>query len=41
MTITEQTNTIDEVYVSIYEKPRRGKGRPKLSLTDEEKSQKN
>ena len=46
MTITEQTNNIDEVYVSIYDNPiKKQKGRPKGSginlLTEDEKAQKN
>ena len=38
MTITQQSFNTDEVYVSIYDKPKRGIGRPKLSLTDEERA---
>ena len=53
MTITEKTNTIDEVYVSIYDNPiKKQKGRPKgpwirptgseiNTLTADEKVQKN
>ena len=40
MTITQQVFNTDDVYVSIYDRPKRGKGRPKSSLTDEEKAQK-
>lgn len=41
MTITQQQSfNTDDVYVSIYDRPKRGKGRPKSSLTDEEKAQK-
>ena len=40
MTITQQILNTDDVYVSIYDRPKRGKGRPKSSLTDEEKAQK-
>jgi len=39
MTITQQIFNTDDVYVSIYDRPKRGKGRPKCSLTDEEKAQ--
>lgn len=39
MTTTQQIFNTDDVYVSIYDKPKRGKGRPKSSLTDEEKAQ--
>ena len=39
MTITQQVLNTDDVYVSIYDRPKRGKGRPKSSLTDEEKAQ--
>ena len=38
--IQQQTFNTDDVYVSIYDRPKRGKGRPKSSLTDEEKAQK-
>ena len=46
ITITEKTNTIDEVYVSIYDNPiKKQKGRPKGSvinlLTADEKAQRN
>ena len=40
MTITQQVFNTDDVYVSIYDRPKRGKGRPKSSMTDEEKAQK-
>ena len=40
MTTTQQEFNTDDVYVSIYDRPKRGKGRPKSSLTDEEKAQK-
>ena len=40
MTTTQQVFNTDDVYVSIYDRPKRGKGRPKSSLTDEEKAQK-
>jgi hypothetical protein len=40
MATTQQISNTDDVYVSIYDKPKRGKGRPKSSLTDEEKAQK-
>ena len=40
MTTTQQMFNTDDVYVSIYDRPKRGKGRPKSSLTDEEKAQK-
>ena len=40
MTITQQIFNTDDVYVSVYDRPKRGKGRPKSSLTDEEKAQK-
>ena len=33
--MTEST-TLDEEYISIYDRPKRGRGRPK-TLTDEEK----
>ena len=39
MTITQQIFNTDDVYVSIYDRPKRGKGRPKSSMTDEEKAQ--
>ena len=32
-------NTTEVEYISIYDKPKRGKGRPKSSMTDEEKAQ--
>ena len=37
--MTEST-TLDEEYISIYDKPKRGRGRPK-TLTDEEKKERN
>ena len=40
MTTTQQVFNTDDVYVSMYDRPKRGKGRPKSSLTDEEKAQK-
>ena len=40
MTATQQVFNTDDVHVSIYDRPKRGKGRPKTCvMTDEEKAQ--
>jgi len=40
MTTTQQIFNTDDVYVSIYDRPKRGKGRPRTcTLTDEQKKE--
>ena len=40
MTTTQQVFNTDDVYVSIYDRPKRGKGRPRTcTLTDEQKKE--
>ena len=35
-----ESTTLDQEYISIYDRPKRGRGRPK-TLTDEEKKERN